>query len=67
MYKNDFIRKMRLISKFMMPQTGKQTIAIHILPNIVRSKCYQAIRFGQLIEQNIRNNYIEKSYTKCGG
>ena len=51
----------------MMPQTGKQTIAIHILPNIVRSKCYQAIRFGQLIEQNIRNNYIEKSYTKCGG
>ena len=67
MYKNDFIRKMRLISKFMMPQTGKQTIAIHILPNIVTSKCYQAIRFGQLIEQNIRNNYIEKSYTKCGG
>ena len=23
--------------------------------------------FGQLIEYNIRNIFLEKSYTKCGG
>ena len=28
--KNGVIRKVRLISKFMMSQSGKQTIAIHI-------------------------------------
>ena len=31
----------------MTPQTGKQTIAAHILPNISRSKYNQAIKFGQ--------------------
>ena len=40
--------KMRLISKFMMPQLGKQTIATHILPNISKSKGNQTIEFGQL-------------------
>ena len=25
------------------------------------------MRFGQLIEYNIRNIFIEKSYTKCDG
>ena len=25
------------------------------------------MRFGQLIEHNIRNFFFEKSYTKCGG
>ena len=37
MYKNDFIRKRRLISKFMTSQPGQQAIAIHILPYISRS------------------------------
>ena len=32
--KNSLIRKIRLTSKFMTSQTGLQTIAIHILPNI---------------------------------
>ena len=27
----------------------------------------QAITFGQLIEHNMRNVFVEKSYTKCGG
>ena len=27
----------------------------------------QAITFGQLIEHNIRNIFVEKSYKKCGG
>ena len=40
---------------------------MHILANISRSKDYQRMRFGQLIEYNIRNIFLEKSYTKCGG
>ena len=39
---------------------------MHILPNISRSKGNQTIKFGQLIEYNIRNICFEKSYTKCG-
>ena len=66
MYKNDLIRKIRLILKIMTPRPGKQTITIHILPNISRSKDNQTVRFGQLIEYNMRNISLEKSYTKCG-
>ena len=25
------------------------------------------MKFGQLIECKMRNNFLEKSYTKCGG
>ena len=25
------------------------------------------MRFGQLIECNMKNNFLEKPYTKCGG
>ena len=38
---------------------------MHILPNILRSKGNQTMRFGQLIEYNLRNNFVETSYTKC--
>ena len=48
------IRKIALISKFMTSQHGQQTIAIHILTNISRSKGNQAMIFGQLIELNMR-------------
>ena len=37
----------------MTSQPGKQIIAIHILPNISKSKGNQAIKFGRLIEYNI--------------
>ena len=68
MSKNALIRKTRLISKFMTSQPGYQTtIAIHILTNISRSKSNQAMKFGQLIEHNMRNIFLKKSYTKCGG
>ena len=40
---------------------------MHILPNISRSKGNQTMKFGQLIECNMRNIFLEKSYTKCGG
>ena len=51
----------------MTSQRGQQTIAIHILLNISRSKSNQAMKFGQLIEYNMRNISVEKSYTKCAG
>ena len=46
-YQNGLIRKIRLISKFMTSQPGKQTMVIHVLPNILRNKDNQAIKFGQ--------------------
>ena len=49
----------------MTSRPGKQTIAIHILPNISRSKDNQTMRFGQLKEHDMRNIFLEKSYTKC--
>ena len=61
------IRKLILISKFMTSQTGEQIIAIHILPNISRRKGNQTTKFGQLIEYNMRNIFLEKLFTKYGG
>ena len=51
----------------MTPQPGKQTIAIHILPYMSRSKGYQTMKFGHLIEYNKRNIFLEKLYAKYGG
>ena len=51
----------------MTPQTGQQIIAIYILPNISKSKGNQTMQFGQLLESNLRNKFLGKSYTKCGG
>ena len=67
MYKNGLIRMIRLTSKFMTSQPGQQTIGIHILPNLSKSKDNQTVKFGQLIEYNMRNIFVEKSYTKWGG
>ena len=51
----------------MTSQPGKQIIAIHILPNISRSKDNQTMRSGQLKEYDIRNIFRKKSFTRCGG
>ena len=50
----------------MTSQPGKQTIAIHILPNISRSKGNQTTKFGQFIEDNMRNIFLENSNAKYG-
>ena len=43
-------------------------MAIHIsLENISRSKGNQTIKFGHLIEYNMRNISLEKSCAKYGG
>ena len=43
---------------------GSRTIVIQILPDI---KGNQKMKFGQLIEYNMRKIFLEKSSTKCGG
>ena len=60
MEKNGSIRKVRLISKFVTSQPGKQTIEIHTLSNISRSKGNQSV-------VRMRNIFLEKSKTTCGG
>ena len=35
--------------------------------NISKSKDNQTMKFGQLIEYNTRNTFLEKSYTKWDG
>ena len=64
MWKNVFIRKIKLISRFMTSQLGKQTVTVNILPSISRSKDNQTMRYGLLIEYNMTNTFLEKSYTK---
>ena len=59
-------KKDRLISNFLTSQPGQQTTVIHILPNISRSKDNQTIKFGQLMDCNMKNVFLEKSYAKCG-
>ena len=56
-----------LISKLVVSKPRKQTVAIHILPNLSRSKDNQTMKLGQLIEYNMRKMFLEKLYTKCGG
>ena len=67
MQKNGLIMKIRSATKFMTSQPRKQTIAIHILQYISRNKDKQTMKFGQLIECNMRNIFFQKSYIKCAG
>ena len=45
----------------MTSQSGKQTVTLHRLPNISRSKGNHTIKFGQLIECNMRKISLENS------
>ena len=42
----------------------KQIIAIHALSNILRRKSNQVMKFGQSIEYNVGNIFLEKSFKK---
>ena len=44
----------------MTSKPGEQTIAVHILPNISRSKDIQAMKLGQLIEYIKKNIFFAK-------
>ena len=48
----------------MTSRSRKQTIAIHILPSISRSKSNQTMKGGHLLESRI---LIQKSFAKFGG
>ena len=54
---------LRLIPNFMTSQAGQQIITIYILPNISRTRDHRAMKFGQLIEYNVRNIFYQKP---CG-
>ena len=60
-------KKIRLISKFITSQLEKQTIEIHISPNISTSKDNQTMKFSQLIKYKRITTFLEKPHTKCGG
>ena len=47
----------------MLLQPGKQTITIHILPNI-SSKINQTVKFGHLVKYNMRNVFFLKNHTQ---
>ena len=57
---NGLIRRIRLTSKLMASQPGLQAIMIHILFSISQSKSNQIMKFGQLIEYNKRNIFLQK-------
>ena len=46
----------------MMSQPGKQTITMHISPNISRSDGNQTMKFSQLVKYNMKNILLEKSH-----
>ena len=48
--KNGYIRKIWLTSKFLISQSGKQNIAMHILPDVSQNKSNKTMKFGQHIE-----------------
>ena len=48
----------------MTSQAGLQTITLHILASISQSKGNQAMKFGQLIEYDKRNIFLQKSWRK---
>ena len=49
----------------MTSQAGLQKITMYILSNISRRKSNQTIKFGQLIEYNMTNIFLEKLYIEC--
>ena len=57
----------------MTSQTGQQiwgnmcvVTTTHILPNISRSKGNQIMKFGQSIENNVRNTFLSKIIQNIG-
>ena len=59
MKESSLIRKIRLVSKFMSSRSAKHEIAIHILPNISKSKGNQTMKSGQF-----RENFFWEIHTK---
>ena len=58
---NSWIRKLRLVLKFMTSKIGEKIFTINILLNISRIKGKQTMAFAQLKEYNLRYIFHEKS------
>ena len=67
MSQNGLAIKISLISNFMTLQPSEETVVTHIFSNIARLKGNKTLRFGQLIEYNMRNTFLKKLSTKYGG
>ena len=65
MYKNGLIRKTRLILKFMTSQLVNKQLQYTYYPISQEVKTTRKMKFGQLIEYNMKNILVKKSYTKC--
>ena len=63
---NGLIKKNKKQKRWQFP-IGAQLCDWLILPNMSKSKGRQTTKFDQLIEYNMRNIFVEKSYTKCAG
>ena len=50
----------------MTSQTRQQIITTHILLDVSKIKSNDTLKFGQLVEHNMSNGFLEKLYTKCG-
>ena len=50
----------------MTSKAGIQTITINIWSDISKSKDNQTMKFGQLIEHNVKNIFLQKSCRKRG-
>ena len=50
----------------MTSQPGVETIVMQILPDISQSKGNQTVKFGQLIDYNKRNIFLQKLCGKWG-
>ena len=46
---------------------GKKQLQYTYCPITQRGKCNPTNKFDQLIDYNMRNIFLEKSYAKCGG
>ena len=50
----------------MTSQPGTQTIAVHILPNISRSKGHKKMKLGKLVEYNMKTHSLKLIHKMCG-
>ena len=62
-----FGKKAKVNFNFYDVTDSAKIIKIHIFPNIARSNDNQTMRFGQLIECNMRIIFTEKAYPRKGG
>ena len=54
-----------MFQRFCAPERGRSASGAQF--EYLRRKGNQTMKFGQLIEYNMRSIFLEKSYTKCAG